>query len=492
MTRIATIETSQEEDAASSEDSYAYESGPEEEEDEKGTGARRAARTISVVVDRTDGIRDPAQHPHQLNESHTQHDRYGTVIIRNDFQYTRARVSSKKITYRCSIYRRTGCKGKVEFNLLSSIFSNPVSHTCRDDAVTADVIIDVTSQMEAYVDELAISDLSTTAQRVWDINVYYEGNTLHRLIAWAHPRLLELLLYPNSSIFVDGTFRSVPRPFRQCLVVMVDDPASRVFVPVKYILATGILGIAYRKTFLLVADSTEQRLRLSRVVCDFEQALIDSIGAQFPTARIVGCMFHFKQAIRRRMIKLRLSNNIIALAMETGMLDMLTVISPEHVVPHGIAFVTRKIRQECLARNLDYSDSKWTTFWNYFRRTWVRRFPVDLWNVHGMDLSIVSRTNNPLERFNRELNASITSPHPNLPVFVGVIDMLSRRYVQLLTDISQRRATAPARYEIRLPTPVNVLPSGSQRGRRAGRFSATEAPTRTERSDQTRRTRRTQ
>ncbi|KAF1786846.1 hypothetical protein GQ600_26015 [Phytophthora cactorum] len=43
-----------------------------------------------------------------------------TVIQLNGYQYTIARESSRKITFRCSFYRISpGCKGKVDFNLLS-------------------------------------------------------------------------------------------------------------------------------------------------------------------------------------------------------------------------------------------------------------------------------------------------------------------------------------------------------------------------------------
>ncbi|EGZ27673.1 hypothetical protein PHYSODRAFT_402590, partial [Phytophthora sojae] len=83
-------------------------------------------------------------------------------------------------------------------------------------------------------------------------------------------------------------------------------------------------------------------------------------------------------------------------------------------------------------------------------------FPVDVWNVYGMDLGVVSRTNNPMERFNRELNAGIAAPHPSIPAFVSTIDTLSRRYVQLLGDISNRRAVAPAHGEIELPVAVDL------------------------------------
>lgn len=70
-------------------------------------------------------------------------------------------------------------------------------------------------------------------------HVYYKGSELQRILGWAHPRLLELRQYPGAQMFIDGTFRSVPRPFEQCVILMVRDAASRVFVPVIYSLTTN-------------------------------------------------------------------------------------------------------------------------------------------------------------------------------------------------------------------------------------------------------------
>ncbi|POM62588.1 hypothetical protein PHPALM_28244 [Phytophthora palmivora] len=112
---------------------------------------------------------------------------------------------------------------------------------------------------------------------------------------------------------------------------------------------------------------------------------------------------------------------------------MMTVLPPTDVDPAGIRFVQREIRCRCHELNTDYSDERWSQFWVYFR----------LWNVYGIDLQVVSRTNNPLERFNRELNAAISTPHPSLSAFVGIIEGLSRRYVHLLDDIAHRCASAP-------------------------------------------------
>ncbi|POM81419.1 Hypothetical protein PHPALM_616 [Phytophthora palmivora] len=52
--------------------------------------------------------------------------------------------------------------------------------------------------------------------------------------------------------------------------------------------------------------------------------------------------------------------------------------------------------------------------------------PSQRCNVRGKVMGVVSRANNPLEMINRELNAAISSPRPNLPAFVGTIDAMSR------------------------------------------------------------------
>ncbi|EGZ27674.1 hypothetical protein PHYSODRAFT_321435 [Phytophthora sojae] len=130
-----------------------------------------------------------------------------------------------------------------------------------------------------------------------------------------------------------------PRSFYQCVVLMVSDAASGV------------------------------RLQPGSVVCDFEAALIDSVTDQFPHARVIGCLFHFKQATRRRMMKLRIRPQEISIAMEVGVLDMLTVIVPAHVDPHGINYVSELIMSRCRTEEIEYSAVGWDRFWKYFRRT---------------------------------------------------------------------------------------------------------------------------
>lgn len=49
---------------------------------------------------------------------------------------------------------------------------------------------------------------------------------------------------------------------------------------------------------------------------------------------------------------------------------------------------------------------------------------------------VVARANNPLERFNREMNTAFATPHPNMVTFVTTIEELSRRHV-LLVEVSE-------------------------------------------------------
>jgi len=195
--------------------------------------------------------------------------------------------------------------------------------------------------------------------------------------------------------------------------------------------------------------------------CEFEAGMIRSIRDHFPATQTIGCLFHFKQACRRKMKKYTISEQECSIAMEFGVLDMLTVIPQAKVKKQGIAWVKRKIASKCSAAGVAISLAKWARFWSYFDRTWLMLFPPRLWNVELYTRQLISRTNNPLERFNRELNDVFQGSHPNLPEFVAGIEKLARKYVNFKTDIELGRAQEPRRAPIRLPTPVPLSEESS-------------------------------
>lgn len=113
-----------------------------------------------------------------------------------------------------------------------------------------------------------------------------------------------------------------------------------------------------------------------------------------------------------------------------------------------------KIKDRCNDEKVQYSCKKWKLFWQYFKRVWLQLFPPGFWNVEDVQQNMISRTNNPFERFSRELNAAFPTPHPSLPRFVTTMGHVSCRYVQLLTDIGAGIAAAPKRSPYEIPKPV--------------------------------------
>lgn len=272
---------------------------------------------------------------------------------------------------------------------------------------------------------------------------YYDAGELQRVVGWAHPLLVDLLKYGHTSLFIDGTFRSAPKPFYQCVIVMVYDKATSAYVPVFYVLATGKTEWMYSHIFSCISLATERKLDPAYVTCDFEKALHKAVFTHFGRARLIGCFFHFKQALRKKMAKIGISEPEIQIAMEDGYMDLLCRVPIDDITPKGVPKVQEKIQKACKSRKVTYSKTKWATFWKYFYSTWLKRFPAETWNVHDVDEALVNRTNNPLERYNRHMNDTL-KVHPALNSFVEKIEEDARKSLDTLETIRQRRGKAPA------------------------------------------------
>lgn len=123
---------------------------------------------------------------------------------------------------------------------------------------------------------------------------YLEEGTRHRVIGWAHPALLQLLRYRRTTLFVDGTFRCVPVPYHQCVVVMCLDNAANCYVPVLCSLAQGMAHTTYWDILHFLIVATDHQLDLASVTCDYEAARIAAIRDQLPNTTFNGCLFHWK------------------------------------------------------------------------------------------------------------------------------------------------------------------------------------------------------
>ncbi|OWZ15417.1 putative cleavage induced protein [Phytophthora megakarya] len=217
------------------------------------------------------------------------------------------------------------------------------------------------------------------------------------------------------------------------------------FTPVYFVLCTSRTETTYNDILHLISRDTGKKMTPAEIVCDFEFGLISAVQQAFPNAEVVGCFFHFKQALSRRMKFEHITKKEISIAMTPGCLDILAVIDPEFIDPKGIAWVKLEIKRQCATKGCAYSTRQWRSFWRYFHRIWLGKYSVSEWNVFGIANTIVARTNNPLERFNREMNAAF-KPHPSLRHFVATIAKMSTGYARKMSNITRDCARKRSAY----------------------------------------------
>jgi hypothetical protein len=72
-------------------------------------------------------------------------------------------------------------------------------------------------------------------------HAYYDraSQKWERLLGWAHPVLLNMLKQKKPSVFVDGTFRSVPPKFKQCVMFTTYDRPTKGYYPAVFVLCTS-------------------------------------------------------------------------------------------------------------------------------------------------------------------------------------------------------------------------------------------------------------
>ena len=213
---------------------------------------------------------------------------------------------------------------------------------------------------------------------------------------------------------------------------MVFDVQTSVYVPVMYVLMTGKSENMYWHALHWVYVCSNWKLDPFLVTCDFEAGLQKAVIGQFTNAILNGCLFHWKQAIRRKMKDIGIHSEQVEWGMTKDVLDYLTVIPRDEIRGKEIDYVQSIIDPHV---ETDEDKFKWGLFWEYFTRYWLSSDKVIAsWNVYGEEL-VQNRTNNPLERYNRTLNDKFPTPHPSLLSFVTTIEEESCHQVTRLSDI---------------------------------------------------------
>ena len=189
---------------------------------------------------------------------------------------------------------------------------------------------------------------------------------------------------------------------------------------------------------MMFTAATGWQIEAKSVTVDYDQALMKSAKTQFREGKMVGCLFHWKQAIRRRLLLLKIPENLISKFIgKGGPMEVLCVVPINEILTKGISYVRSKTDESSYKEKFD-------SFWNYFRLTWMTKYDPKTWNIHEIvsnedEDMLVNRTNNACESFNRRLNEKIGHAHPTMQILIKILNEISCDYENKLITIENSR-----------------------------------------------------
>ena len=212
---------------------------------------------------------------------------------------------------------------------------------------------------------------------------------------------------------MDGTFSTCPCIFYQLFTINIIVDGKQ--VPAIYALLPSKNRETYNKMFTSIKEQMQNlnfTLTPSTVLIDFEIALRQSVHLQFPAASIKGCYFHFTQCLYRWI-----QTHGLAIDYRENTSNNITFVSNcatlAFLPPANVRLVFASV-----SGAQDHTVPSVQQFATYFQQTWLRDFPIAMWN-HCETTS--ERTNNRLEGWHNRINRLAGRPHPNIYQLIDLI-----------------------------------------------------------------------
>lgn len=221
--------------------------------------------------------------------------------------------------------------------------------------------------------------------------------------------------------YVDGTFKCVPALFTQMYTIHGINDSK--ILPLLYIL----LPNKKESTYSIVFNALK---KLSPILCpesimmDYEKAVMNVCMKQYPSVKIRGCFFHFKQAIYRKVGQLGLKKKYDTDSKFSAQIRHLAALAyvPEYDV------VT--VFEEIIEKNIIPSDAEGLL--DYFEDVWIGRpgrnqtrraptFPISMWNMYSNVQLDLPRTNNCVEGWHTSFNSLLSCSHPTIWKFLNIL-----------------------------------------------------------------------
>ena len=228
------------------------------------------------------------------------------------------------------------------------------------------------------------------------------------------------MLRRAKTLYVDGTFRSAPHPYKQIYTIHAEVRGHVVTVATCLMLNknTGSYRQVIQALKTAVRQVTGRRWRPTTIIVDFELAAINAFQSEFRNISVKGCYFHFNQALWKHIQDLGLTRaykndrrvkKLVKKIMALGFLP----------IPH-VARSFWNLRTSQRTRRLVRRYQNLAAFIDYVDNTYMNgQFPPAMWNVYSRPME--TRTNNVVESFHRRWNQAVGVRHPSLWVFTRVM-----------------------------------------------------------------------
>ncbi len=236
------------------------------------------------------------------------------------------------------------------------------------------------------------------------------------------------LLKQSDHIFIDCTFKSVPKPSKQLLIIMGHHRYTHVYFPGIFVMMDSKNEEAYELVLFIVKLWMGADFLPEKITSDFEIGLINAISKVFPSVEIIGCYFHYKQAMKRKLKDLGCSDSDLQFIL--NLTSLLTVI---YLDEFGQAF--NYIEEILSEKNVNLLDI-FEKFKDYINIYWAPKF--NYWNISRFPATLIpnlKRTNNCLERYNRRLNSKFPNAHPSIVQLVSTLKDEESYYSQYIRSI---------------------------------------------------------
>lgn len=243
-----------------------------------------------------------------------------------------------------------------------------------------------------------------------------------------HTAFMLTLLSAAKTWYVDGTFKSVQKPFHQLWSIhgFIKQNEYIKQVPLMTVLMSRRSKADY-KAILEFVKSSLPTIALRAVVLDFETAVWSAFREIFPLVTVRGCNFHWSQAIFRKI-------------KEYGMYQLYCGKSKSRKFLRELMSLPFLPPEEIPVMFQDFQDligpshhQGFHQLLEYMESTWIssRTFPPSSWSVFGQ----VIRTNNDVEGWHNGLNklcAKAGNDNKNINVY-ELIEVLYQECQQVAT-----------------------------------------------------------